>query len=480
MSLSHSVQIKNNPCYDVFDRINHFLNNTSNIQNNYDSFEHAEKAIKELVGELEKSMVQETLSQYDIDVPIIEYEGKVFHQVIRSEQSYLTSAGKISLERSLYRADGHCICPLELQAGIIEDFWTPSAARLGCYVSAHLSPYQGEKLFKEFGHLQPSKSSLNRLSTQLGGKWDNNLPQLEQALCHEISIPEDAVTASSSLDGIMIPLNKKIENGYHAPELSEEATEEEQKEYQIKKAKAFYREASCAAINFYDAEGERLKTVRFGRMPEEGKKILKSLILQIMNNIISKQPNINVVKIADGAVDNWRFLGKELLPGIGTELLDYFHASDHLNDAFESAYGKDTTKASSQYQKYKSLLKNEIGGIEKVINTLRYLSKKTPGNKKLITELNYFRNNRHRMKYAQAIKNNYPIGSGVTEATCKTLITQRMKCAGMRWDINGGQGVLTARSLVQSEQFDKGWEILSGNYIKKISLPENVVAFRKK
>ena len=54
-----------------------------------------------------------------------------------------------------------------------------------------------------------------------------------------------------------------------------------------------------------------------------------------------------------------------------------------------------------------------------------------------------------------------------------------MKCAGMRWDINGGQGVLTARSLIQSEKLDQGWEILSGNYIKVISLPENVVAFKK-
>jgi hypothetical protein len=53
-----------------------------------------------------------------------------------------------------------------------------------------------------------------------------------------------------------------------------------------------------------------------------------------------------------------------------------------------------------------------------------------------------------------------------------------MKCAGMRWDIKGGQGILTARSLVQSEQFDKGWKILSENYIKKINLPTNVVALR--
>ena len=122
MSLSHSVQTKNTPNHDAFDRINHFFNNTRNVQKNYTSFEQAEKAIKELVGELEKSMVQETLSQYDINVPIIVYEGKVFRRVIRSEQSYLTGAGKISLERTLYRADGYCICPLELQAGIVRRF----------------------------------------------------------------------------------------------------------------------------------------------------------------------------------------------------------------------------------------------------------------------------------------------------------------------------------------------------------------------
>lgn len=480
MSLSHSVQIEHKQQDDLFNPIYQFLDNIGNIQQQYDSFEQAEKAIKKLVGEIEVSMVQETLSQYDINVPIIEYNGKVYHQVLRKDKTYTCAAGKVTVERSLYRADGQSICPLELQAGMIEKFWTPSAARLGCYVTAHLSPYQGEKLFQEFGHLQPSKSSLTRLSTQLGEKWDEELRQLEQALCCDIAIPEEAVTVSVSLDGIMIPLNKKIENGYQAPELGDNPSDKEKKDYEEKKEKAFYREASCAAINFYDEEGERLSTLRFGRMPEGGKKTLKALIQEAMNSIVSEQPEINLVKIADGAVDNWRFLSDILLPGQGIELLDYFHASEHLNDAFESAYGKGNTKAISQYNKYKILLKIEVGGIEKIINTLRYLSKKDPDNEKLATELNYFRNNRHRMGYAEAIEANYPIGSGVTEATCKTLVTQRMKCAGMRWDLNGGQGVLTARSLIQSEKFDQGWKILSGNYIKKISLPENVVAFKKK
>ena len=399
MSLSHSAQIKHKQQDDLFNPIYQFLDNIVDVQQQYGSFEQAEKVIKKLVGELEVSMVQEALSQYDINVPIIEYDGKIYHQVLRKGKTYTCSAGKATVERSLYRADGRCICPLELQAGIIGDFWTPSAARLGCYVTAHLSPYQGEKLFHEFGHLQPSKSSLTRLSTQIGEKWDEELHQLEQALCHDIVIPEEAVSVSASLDGIMIPLNKKIKNGYQPPELGDDPSEKEKQDYEEKKEKAFYREASCAAINFYDEEGERLSTLRFGRMPEGGKKTLKALIQEAMNSIVSEQPEINIIKIADGAVDNWRFLSDTLLPGQGLELLDYFHASDHLSDAFEAAYGKGSTKAVSQYKKYKILLKIEVGGIEKVINTLRYLSKKEPNNEKLLTELNYFRNNRHNITF---------------------------------------------------------------------------------
>ena len=152
------------------------------------------------------------------------------------------------------------------------NYWTPSAARLGCYVTAQLSPYQGEKLFKEFGQLQPSKSALSRLSTQLGETWESELTQLEQLFCADITIPENAVTVNASLDGIMIPLNKEAANGYQAPEWVDHPSAQEKNNYQEQKAKAFYREASCAAINFYDEEGGRLKTIRFGRMPEAGKK----------------------------------------------------------------------------------------------------------------------------------------------------------------------------------------------------------------
>ena len=96
-----------------------------------------------------------------------------------------------------------------IQAGTIDNYWTPSVARLGCYVTAQLSPYQGEKIFKEFGQMQPSKSALSRLSTQLGETLESEQPQLERLFCADITLLENAVTVSASLDGIMIPLNKE-------------------------------------------------------------------------------------------------------------------------------------------------------------------------------------------------------------------------------------------------------------------------------
>ena len=52
------------------------------------------------------------------------------------------------------------------------------------------------------------------------------------------------------------------------------------------------------------------------------------------------------------------------------------------------------------------------------------------------------------MDYAQFRQKNYPIGSGVTEAACKTLVKQRLCCSGMRWKEKGASIILSLRALV--------------------------------
>ncbi len=54
------------------------------------------------------------------------------------------------------------------------------------------------------------------------------------------------------------------------------------------------------------------------------------------------------------------------------------------------------------------------------------------------------------MKYAEYRRQGMPIGSGVTEAACKTVFTERLKRSGMTWSHEGGQVILDLRVLVLS------------------------------
>ncbi len=84
------------------------------------------------------------------------------------------------------------------------------------------------------------------------------------------------------------------------------------------------------------------------------------------------------------------------------------------------------------------------------------------------------------MRYQQVLAKNLPIGSGVVEACCKTLVTQRLKRSGMRWQTLGGQSILSFRSLIKSDRFDQAWEIISLKYKGKIEMPANIVALAKR
>ena len=66
------------------------------------------------------------------------------------------------------------------------------------------------------------------------------------------------------------------------------------------------------------------------------------------------------------------------------------------------------------------------------------------------------------MRYASLKAKGYVIGSGVVEAANKVLVNQRMKRAGMRWSIEGGQNVLTFRALMMSGRFDAAWWAMTG------------------
>ncbi len=176
----------------------------------------------------------------------------------------------------------------------------------------------------------------------------------------------------------------------------------------------------------YDGAGERpLRTLRHARMPEPGKRTLKRQLVAEVEHALKRQPQLRLVKVADGARDNWEFLAKELPPG--EEVVDFYHAAEHLRRAFGQVYGEASPKAQASFEEYRHLLLKAEDGVGKVIRTLAYHHGRKRRCKALKQELEYFRRNRARMDYARLRAQNLPIGSGVVEAACKTLVTQRMK-----------------------------------------------------
>jgi hypothetical protein len=117
-------------------------------------------------------------------------------------------------------------------------------------------------------------------------------------------------------------------------------------------------------------------------------------------------------------------------------------------------------------------LKETDGGAKLIIRVLRFQPSTAKGNRsnRLEAELTYFRNQQHRMHYPDYIRLNLPIASGVMEASCKTLVTQRMKRSGMAWAKDGGQAILTLRSLIQSNRWPSAWTLLSADFRKPIKI----------
>lgn len=107
--------------------------------------------------------------------------------------------------------------------------------------------------------------------------------------------------------------------------------------------------------------------------------------------------------------------------------------------------GDTSAKTNAQFEKLRLVLRDDDAGVERVIRSLAHLRNEHPGRKKIARELRYFRSNRHRMRYARVKAQNLPIGSGVVEAACKTLATQRLKRVGHEARRAGGQAILTLR-----------------------------------
>jgi hypothetical protein len=140
---------------NAFDRLQAFIAGRGSSKDPCGDMECFERELHEYVVAVEREVVAEELARLDVDLPAVTIEGEVYRQVVRCEETYMSAAGPVRLIRSLYRRGGEgerTVCPLELRAGMVEGRWTPLAARQAAFVVAHLTPQEGEDLFRELGN----------------------------------------------------------------------------------------------------------------------------------------------------------------------------------------------------------------------------------------------------------------------------------------------------------------------------------------
>ena len=153
----------------------------------------------------------------------------------------------------------------------------------------------------------------------------------------------------------------------------------------------------------------------------------------------------HVAVTADGAAWIWTLVA-DLFP-CSAQIVDWYHATNHLADAVQTRYPTDTAAAQRWMTQLKEqLIKDEVW---KIIGALHEAG--------LPQHAAYFEEHQYRMLYAMFRAEGFPIGSGVIESGVKQF-KHRLAGPGMRWSRPGAQRMLTIRSAVLNRSFDRLWQ----------------------
>lgn len=150
------------------------------------------------------------------------------------------------------------------------------------------------------------------------------------------------------------------------------------------------------------------------------------------------------------------------------------HLFEHLSDALIARGDDDVTRARTLAVWRTDLLARDtaIDSIEADLRSnLTDLSESAK--KAMSEELTCLKNNKDRMRCASLVRRGLCLGSGATESAAKTVINQRTKGAGQRWKDSGLRGVLTVRSILQSDRLPAFWVHFSRLYVANVSCVTN-------
>ncbi len=158
------------------------------------------------------------------------------------------------------------------------------------------------------------------------------------------------------------------------------------------------------------------------------------------------------IALADGAPWIWGLVA-EYFP-FATQIVDLYHARQHPAELSKVVYGA----ASIEAKQWTASRSKELDAdkVEAVIDAMKQIEPRDEQAREEIRKaVDYFERSKERMRYATFRRQGLFVGSGVTEAGCKTIVGQRLKRSGMRWTVSGANKIIALRCCRLSGRWEE-------------------------
>jgi hypothetical protein len=367
------------------------------------------------------------------------------NQKSRNRGGIGTLFGTIELQRCLYeplqqaRDDGQSsFAPLEVCLGIVGHNATPALAERVGRLAVQQTQQELLDVLRREHHVHWSVQVLRQVSAAVSAGVAPYLRQAQQqAVLHWLTVAQQSrgrrrIVLAVGRDGIMLPMNNEKN----------------------------YKEGAVATISVYDRRGRRLGTVYLGEMPEANQVTLSAELTAFLKAVLSgwQGPLPRLLYLTDAGYHPTTYFAEVLRtmanPRRAGErlewlwIVDYYHAAGYVTRLATVLFHDEKTRQAWS-RRMRRLLRDTERGVMRVLHSAaQYYGRKAWSQKdrqEYQEAYHYLLTHSKEMKYSVYRKMGLPIGSGVTEAGCKVVFTQRFKQSGMKWDREGGEVILRLR-----------------------------------
>ena len=290
-------------------------------------------------------------------------------------------------------------------------------------------------------------------------------------------VPDGAVAIALGLDRTAVPMEEDVPAG-EPPATRRKART---KPYTRKKPASVnvnYRMAYVGTISFYDAFGEELATRRYAAAAHESPtdRIVTPLMADL-RTALRQVPTLAVEVLQDGAPELWNLLDPALAaePLVTTYevAIDRYHLNARLGAVLRYVE-PDAAARKDRLSRWNANLDRNNDAIYRIRAWVRdrYADALARADQTLLEQLDphltYLENNAYLMRYARLRAVGLPVGSGVTEGACNSVIKLRTTGGAQRWRPEGLAAVLTLRALHMSDRLPRFWANFARGYRKEV------------